>query len=175
MRGGLEKWIDANVGTRGDCDHDRNLVGWPGLANSRHGDVRATAGVTGCHVLSHAEWSSVSRGLTPCKWYQSVAIHISTDQHSSTRIRSGMCQKAGKRRADCGCMQETRVENSTAPKPGEGRGGRKGKSDEPDTHLLKPGKEPPPDPTWPHSPPAGWPAPCIPPCMHMPYREPPGA
>ena len=32
-----------------------------------------------------------------------------------------------KRRADC-CMQETRVENSTAPKPGEGRGGRKGTS-----------------------------------------------
>ena len=31
----------------------------------------------------------------------------------------------------------------------------KGKSDVPDTHLLNPGKEPPPDPTWPHSPPAG--------------------
>ena len=28
-------------------------------------------------------------------------------------------------------MQETRVENNTAPKPGEGQGGRKGKSDVP--------------------------------------------
>ena len=41
-------------------------------------------------------------------------------------------------------MQETRVENNTAPKPGEGRGGRKGKSDVPDTlgknpHQTLPG------------------------------------
>ena len=35
-------------------------------------------------------------------------------------------------------------------------GVRKGKkSDVPETHLLNPGDEPPPDPTWPHSPPAG--------------------
>ena len=48
------------------------------------------------------------------------------------------------------CMQETMVENSTAPKPEEGRGEGKGKSDVLDTHLLNPGKEPPPNPTWPH-------------------------
>ena len=40
---------------------------------------------------------------------------------------------AAKRRADC-CMQETRVENSTAPKPGEGRGEGKGKA----TYLTVP-------------------------------------
>ena len=33
-------------------------------------------------------------------------------------------------------MQETRVENNTAPKPGEGQGGRKGKSDVPP--VLRP-------------------------------------
>ena len=42
----------------------------------------------------------------------------------SSRCKVPMCQ--GKRRADS-CMQETRVENSRAPKPEEGRGGRKGK------------------------------------------------
>ena len=86
------------------------LVG-PGWPMAGQGDVRATAGVTGCNVLSHAKWSSASRGLTSCNRYQSVAFRISPDQQCSTRIRSAPRPQMG---------PQTRRSTFAAPRPEHG-------------------------------------------------------
>ena len=79
MRGGLEKWIDANVGTRGDCDHDRDLVGWPGQWQGRVMFVprQVSRGVTFSLTLNGALSHAVSRLVTGISQYPSVSAQIS--------------------------------------------------------------------------------------------------